>query len=86
MGPRCDLVLRRHRDAPPDVRREALTQVKPPKKKKNVRTDEIDGKARGMTLAARSPFPVSDISPALPSPVKPAPLPLTVHERWTTLD
>lgn len=44
MGPSCDLVLRRHREAPPDVRREAYSQAKGPKKKKNVRSDEIDGK------------------------------------------
>lgn len=37
-------MVRRHREAPPDVKREAYTQQKAPKKKKNIRDDEIEGK------------------------------------------
>jgi ribosome production factor 2 len=45
MGPRCNLTLRRRREAPLDMEREAKKQPKiAPKKVKNVGSDTLDGK------------------------------------------
>jgi uncharacterized membrane protein YgcG len=43
MGPRFDLLVRRARDAPPELRKEANTQAAPPKKTKNVGEDTLIG-------------------------------------------
>lgn len=42
-GPRMDLVLRRHRAAPPDAAKAAYKQPAPPKQRKNVGTDALAG-------------------------------------------
>ena len=45
MGPRCNLTLRRRREAPVDLEKEATRQPKlTPKKVKNVGSDTLDGK------------------------------------------
>ena len=43
MGPSMDLVLRRHRPAPPDVAKAAYTQAAGPKQRKNVGSDSLVG-------------------------------------------
>jgi uncharacterized membrane protein YgcG len=43
MGPRFDLLVRRARDAPPELRKEANTAAAPPKKHKNVGEDTLIG-------------------------------------------
>lgn len=43
-GPHMDLTVRRTRDAPPDVAREARQQAPAPKKQKNTRDDPLLGK------------------------------------------
>ena len=42
-GPSFDLALRRHREAPAELRKVAYTQAKAPKKKKNVGEDALIG-------------------------------------------
>lgn len=43
-GPRFDLAVRRHREAPPELRKIAYTAAKAPKKHKNVGEDALIGK------------------------------------------
>lgn len=44
MGPSFDFTVGRHREAPPDVKREAYQKARVAKKQKNTREDIIDGK------------------------------------------
>lgn len=44
MGPSFDFTLGRHREAPPDVKREAYQQARVAKKQKNVTMDAVEGK------------------------------------------
>jgi ribosome production factor 2 len=43
MGPRMDLVVRRVREPPPELRKEAYKQAAPPKRQKNVGVDTLVG-------------------------------------------
>ena len=67
MGPRFDLVVRRSRDAPPDLRKAAFTAAPAPKKKKNVGDDTLIGKV-GRVFVPRQE--VDDIGLSKPKGVK----------------